>query len=278
MDQAWARVCLEVQSLAGNVALVRAALAGVGEVVGLGDELVADLKIAVSEACENVVDHAYGESTGPMLIGIRSWSGGAAVSVRDRGVGIARSAREGERVGLGLSVMRALSRRAEFSASPQRGTEVRLWFGSGRGNAQNVEPPSVADGGLVFGTLRDRDVLSCVSPVSALRPVLGRVFRSQAAASLFTIGRFSDLCAITDAVADYAECAAADSVGFAVSAGPRRLSLAAGPFGPRDGPFRRSPAAEVARRQALCELADEVTLELVEAREVLNVAVVQLGR
>ena len=44
-----------------NVALVRQALGGVAASVGIHEALLADIKTAVSEACNNVVLHAYAD-------------------------------------------------------------------------------------------------------------------------------------------------------------------------------------------------------------------------
>ena len=49
-----------------NVALVRQALGGLAGAVGLDEGLLADVKTAVSEACNNVVMHAYDEEPGPL--------------------------------------------------------------------------------------------------------------------------------------------------------------------------------------------------------------------
>ena len=51
-----------------NVALVRQALGGLAGAVGLDDGLLADVKTAVSEACNNVVLHAYPGGEGPLEV------------------------------------------------------------------------------------------------------------------------------------------------------------------------------------------------------------------
>jgi len=63
-----ARVRLELESQAENVALVRSALSALVDAAGLSDELVTDLKTAISEACNNVVLHAYPDAPGPMVV------------------------------------------------------------------------------------------------------------------------------------------------------------------------------------------------------------------
>ena len=50
---------LTVPASAENVMVVRQAVAGLGEALGLSGERIADLKTVVTEACNNVVLHAY---------------------------------------------------------------------------------------------------------------------------------------------------------------------------------------------------------------------------
>src|SRR5216110_2531808 len=51
---------------AENVAVVRHAVGGLGEVLEVDDQTLSDIKLAVTEACTNVVVHAYPGSEGPM--------------------------------------------------------------------------------------------------------------------------------------------------------------------------------------------------------------------
>ena len=51
---------------AENVAVVRHALAGLAEEIGMDEPGIADLKTVVTEACMNVVVHAYEGEPGPL--------------------------------------------------------------------------------------------------------------------------------------------------------------------------------------------------------------------
>ena len=51
---------------AENVAVVRHAVGGLGEVLEVDDQTLSDIKLAVTEACTNVVVHAYPDGEGPM--------------------------------------------------------------------------------------------------------------------------------------------------------------------------------------------------------------------
>src|SRR5471030_2451389 len=55
---------LQIAARAENVALARLTLTGVAAAAGAPPDVVADLKLAVSEACTNAVQHAYGGSSG----------------------------------------------------------------------------------------------------------------------------------------------------------------------------------------------------------------------
>jgi serine/threonine-protein kinase RsbW len=48
--------------------LARLALSGIGRTTPVSDELLADLKLAITEACGNSVRHAYPEGPGEVLI------------------------------------------------------------------------------------------------------------------------------------------------------------------------------------------------------------------
>src|SRR5436305_10493734 len=53
---------------AENVAIVRQALTGIADAMALEDGLLSDIKTAVSEACNNVVLHAYDGREAPLEV------------------------------------------------------------------------------------------------------------------------------------------------------------------------------------------------------------------
>src|SRR4051795_9444037 len=81
---------LSLPAVAENVAVVRQALTGLTETLGIGPGVLADMKTAVSEACNNVVVHAYPDPVAarPVEIVAVANEGDVAVTVRDRGRGI----------------------------------------------------------------------------------------------------------------------------------------------------------------------------------------------
>jgi anti-sigma regulatory factor (Ser/Thr protein kinase) len=131
-----------------GVAVVRQALAGMAEALAFDAAVVADMKMAVSEACTNVVVHAYEEDEGTLEVEIRSDEMGLTVVVRDHGAGIQPrpARRRAPALGLGLPLIAALSDAFELRGSVGEGTEVRMTF-----RAERHEDP--ADENPVPGTV-----------------------------------------------------------------------------------------------------------------------------
>src|SRR5436305_1686106 len=84
-----ATLSLTLESRPETLTLVRGMLSGVAELLSMDPELLDDLKTAVSEACNNVVLHAYPGSVGPLTVTLSVGVGGVEVLVRDQGRGIA---------------------------------------------------------------------------------------------------------------------------------------------------------------------------------------------
>jgi serine/threonine-protein kinase RsbW len=121
---------LTLPARAENVAVVRQALNGVAEGLALEAFTLTDIKIAVSEACTNVVLHAYPAGEGPLLVD--AWAEGGeelVVVVRDHGSGFTPAARaESAGLGLGLALIASLSKEVQIGSEPGDGTEVRMRF------------------------------------------------------------------------------------------------------------------------------------------------------
>jgi serine/threonine-protein kinase RsbW len=112
-----------------NVSVVRQAIASHAEKLGMKGSRVADLKTVVSEACANVVLHAYEDrrEPGQLEVELTSGEGGLSVVVRDFGGGIrprVSNPRPSLRMGLGL--IGALSSRFQLISARGQGTEIRI--------------------------------------------------------------------------------------------------------------------------------------------------------
>ncbi|WP_433475969.1 ATP-binding protein [Spirillospora sp. CA-142024] len=95
--------------------------------LGVSEDCVDDLLVAISEACTNVVQHARatGEyevtghvDDGACMLKIMDWGGGPRPAPEDRGV-LSESGR-------GIRIMRALVDDLDIDSSPDRGTVVHL--------------------------------------------------------------------------------------------------------------------------------------------------------
>jgi serine/threonine-protein kinase RsbW len=116
-----------VPATAENVSAVRRTITDMVRRAGAGERAVADVALAVAEACGNVVVHAYpaGE-VGPLIVEARIERGEVHVVVCDHGRGIAPG-RGSPGLGLGLPLITALARTVAIAAGPDRlGTEVRM--------------------------------------------------------------------------------------------------------------------------------------------------------
>src|SRR3954467_14835306 len=75
-----------------NVSVIRHVLGAFAESLRLPDDLVEDLRLAVTEACTNVVRHAYPvDQTGAVEVSIQPQAEHVSVTVSDRGRGIGTS-------------------------------------------------------------------------------------------------------------------------------------------------------------------------------------------
>jgi anti-sigma regulatory factor (Ser/Thr protein kinase) len=119
---------LELISRPGSVSLVRTLLRTIAQEVEIGSALLDDLCLAVSEACNNVVLHAYPGGSGPLIFSCTVRGGSVDAVVSDRGCGIASGSCDTGGLGTGLAVIRALAATVEFDSRVGLGTEVRMTF------------------------------------------------------------------------------------------------------------------------------------------------------
>jgi anti-sigma regulatory factor (Ser/Thr protein kinase) len=249
---------MRLPARAENVAVVRHALAGLAEQIGMDEAGVADLKTVVTEACMNVVVHAYPGEVGPMTVEAEPDSEGLTVTVSDSGSGISPQA-ESERASLklGLSLIAALSSSFSISGGLDRGTEVMMRLSlrerggvDADGGTEKAPVPEVVGTEIAIGR------------AELLEPVLARMVAALAARRDLPVDRVSDAVLITDAIASAAPGRFAD--------GCVRLGLGESDSGLelRLGPMEKGAAGEIRRELDLPEiggsleaLADEFVVE-----------------
>ena len=123
-------VVLNMPARAEGVGVVRQALAGMADALDFDSVTLADMKMAVTEACTNVVVHAYEEDAGQLEVQMLASEEDLTIVVRDHGGGIhpRASRRETPALGLGLPLIAALSDSFELRGGAGQGTEVRMTF------------------------------------------------------------------------------------------------------------------------------------------------------
>lgn len=131
-----------------GVGVVRQAVTGIADALDLDDTILADVKMAVTEACTNVVVHAYDSHDGVVDVEIAAGEDALTIRVRDHGSGIQPRATRSEppALGLGLPLIAALSDSYELRGGIGQGTEVRMTFRYVRDRdpaaANPIEPPA----------------------------------------------------------------------------------------------------------------------------------------
>lgn len=254
-------------------------LGGVAELLAIDPELLDDLKTSVSEACNNVVLHAYGGEAGPMEVGLFIADDRIRVTVTDRGVGmVAPPATADAGQGIGLSVIRALTESVRFASAPNDGTEVQMDFAVTRDGKKLLTAPLTASPDGSLPTAQAGEVVVSLSPVTLLPGVLGRLARTLAATAHFSLDRFSDVYLVTDTLAAHAASAAAgDRIEALLRAEDRRLELVVGPFRPGTG-SRLDIQATDHPASPLVLLSDQVSVEEDGEAERLRVLVIDHRR
>jgi serine/threonine-protein kinase RsbW len=231
-------VSLNLSNRAENVLVVRQALTGVGETLGLDAIETNDLNTAVTEACNNVVLHAYDGEEGPLEVEVYALAGGIAVVVRDHGRGIRpRSGGEEFHPGIGLPVIQALARRVQFRDLSPGGTEVRMEFAAR--DARETKPLDGDGWEARAGASSElaNTVNMTMAPSSLAQAVLPRVLSALAARAHFSTDRISDVQLVADIVANAPDSISGSHLGVAVTLTPRNLELRIGPL--RTGYARR---------------------------------------
>lgn len=118
---------LSLPARAENVAVARHAMGGIADTLDVSDQVLADIKLAVTEACTNCVVHAYPDSEGAMAVSALIRGRTLDVVVADEGRGITPRA-DSPGLGLGLPLIATLAESLELGNGPDGGSEVRMTF------------------------------------------------------------------------------------------------------------------------------------------------------
>ena len=127
------QVRLTIPARPEYITLCRLALTGLARLRPFSEELLADLKLALTEACSNSVRHAYGDATrGIVQILYELWPDRLVIEVTDEGEGFepehaAVGAEDLSEGGLGIAIIRAVADEVEIGPHPDgRGSRLRF--------------------------------------------------------------------------------------------------------------------------------------------------------
>jgi anti-sigma regulatory factor (Ser/Thr protein kinase) len=147
---------LALPARAENIALVRHAFGALGEALGVDEELLSDVRLAVTEACSNVVVHAYpDEDPGPLEVLATLEDETLTVVVRDEGPGIAPHP-DSPGLGLGLPLIASLAESVQLGRDERERTEVCMTFSLAGGHADEISSTLAAEGAPAPGTRADQ--------------------------------------------------------------------------------------------------------------------------
>jgi len=263
------RMQLTLPARAENAAMVRHAVAGFAEALGMDEIRVGDLKTIVTEACMNVAVHAYNGRDGPLEVEARGDPDSVTVEVSDRGEGIRPRAQiERESLRLGLTLIAALADSFEILGGAGRGTRIRMQMAlrpsSQSEGREHVSEPAVSGPGTEIA----------IDSGEMVAPVVSRIISVLAARTGFSVDRLSDAMLLGDALS------ATIPEGF--PDGPTRLAIEDGNgiIDLRVGPMEAGAALRVRDQLELPEvggslenLADSIEVESGADGEFLLIAV-----
>jgi len=264
-----ATVEFTLPATAENVPLLRHALAGLGEALEMEGPTIADLKTVITEACMNVVAHAYdtAASPGPLEVSAAVGDETLEVAVRDYGQGI-RPLADVERrsLRLGLPLIAALTDSFEVQSG-----------GSELGTRIIMRMPLTLGGGPPDGEVPEVSETSISAPAGELLgSILSRVVSMFAARADFSVDKLSDAVLLSDAISSQGRDGFPDGTArVAVSEGDGSFTIRIGPLedggGQRLVDGMRIPELDA----SLQGLADEVRVEPGEGAEHLLISISQ---
>jgi serine/threonine-protein kinase RsbW len=112
--------------------VIRSVTASMAEMCGMADQAVEDIKLAVDEACSNVIKHAYRGDTGQRIVVKFILRNGFEVVIEDNGIRVdpqrihGRSLDDVRPGGLGIHLIRRVFDVFAFDERKKKGNRLRL--------------------------------------------------------------------------------------------------------------------------------------------------------
>ena len=124
---------IKVQSDPKYLSVIRTVTAKMGELYGLSESAIEDIKLGVDEACSNVIKHAYGgDIHQSILVRYRMTQKGFEVLIEDHGVKVQPESIEGRNLddirpgGLGVHLIKRAFDIVQFDQKKRKGNRLRL--------------------------------------------------------------------------------------------------------------------------------------------------------
>jgi anti-sigma regulatory factor (Ser/Thr protein kinase) len=251
---------LTVPARAEYLAVVRQALTGVADALDVGVSVLNDMKVAVNEACTNVVVHAYPDETGTLEVGVRPQPEEVAVIVRDSGVGV--QPRTDPSGGVGFLLISSLSDRFEIRGGSDAGIEVRMAFkleAPPDGELSAIEadiasntPATTVSTGAVFSAI----------PGPVVAPVISRLIGALATQADLSLDRLSDAQLVGEAISAHVQdYISGERIRITLEEADHRLDMRIGPLAESGSEQLRQDLTLPGADRSLEQLIDEVETE-----------------
>jgi serine/threonine-protein kinase RsbW len=251
---------------------VRQALTGLGDAYELDPDFLSDLRTAVTEACNNVVIHAYPEDRGGLLEVEADAGDGTAVevTVRDFGGGLqpTTAVPQERSLGLGLPLIAALTRSYQIRGGSGAGLEVHMLFvPTDEATPEGRTPFEVRDqvDGDGAAPRPPAGTGMSIMPGPLVSAISGRVTAMLAARADFPLDRLADAVLVSDAIAAHAgDYMIHEDVGLAIADGAGSLDFRIGPLREGGAQGLLSELEVPGLGGSLERLVDDISVEQVE--------------
>ena len=243
-----------------------------------GSDLI-DIHTAVTEACNNVVQHAYEGEEGPLDVVVELALDAVTVVVRDWGVGIPvphGGTAHDTGPGIGLTAIHALTHRLDLRRPADGGTEVSMEFATlGARPPQPLGAPELALPAIA-STVHAPTITLTVAPGDLARTVLPRLMCGLAARAHFSTDRLSDVHLLADALG--ASDGVAPRLRTVAGVEPRVLELRVGPLERGRGERLVADSSLDGLGSVIAKLADRYQVESAGSYEVLALRLTDASR
>jgi len=127
MQEQDADLFIKLPARSENLSVVAVAFEKIARQNGMGADGIADLQIVVTEACSNVVIHAYCDRPmGPLEVEASCEASDFGVAVRDYGRGFRAATTETEGLRLGLALISTIAPSFDVAERQGGGVEVNM--------------------------------------------------------------------------------------------------------------------------------------------------------